>query len=387
MTLFILGLSDNIRGPMFSSILEQFQITQTTGSLFFSVASLFAWIVGSLSSILIHKYGAFKSLILSLGIMMLGCLMMGLIKTQFYVFLIGAVFLGASMGLMGVSQNVLVMVNAPAGKLAKYQSGLHAMYGISSLLAPFVVAGFVSLGQSYQNSFYVSALLCLVMILLSKFLHGKPGSTVEKDEDPRASDRLSAKDNFKFWKNLIIYSLVVACYVGLELSLSTRSSLFYEKELLFSKEQAIKSGSWFFMALALGRVLSFLFPLKWPVRIQAIVLLTLSVLFFSVSIWFKSFWIFFSGFLMAPLYPILMAYGAELFKKQLALMTSIAVSLSSMIVIIMHSMMGWVGDHFGVAHSFWVGIGFGILSLGLIFTLPKGGATTALPDRIEGQNV
>lgn len=370
LTLFVLGLADNIRGPMFSSVLELFQVNQTYGSLFFSIASFFAWLCGLSASFLIHKIGAFRSLVLALLMMMIGTLIMGFIRTDFSYFLIGAGVFGASVGIMGVSQNVLVMVNAPAAQLSKYQSGLHAMYGIASLLAPFVVATLVDAHYSFQISFYISALCCLVLVICSFWLKGKPGSTVNKDDDPTAEQHMETRTHRRFWYELMLYSLMVACYVGLELSLSTRSSLYFEKELLFSKEQAMRSASWFFMALAFGRALAFFIPVKMTVRKQMLILMITSIVVFSIAVLLKAQWIFLAGFFMAPLYPLSMSYGAQLFQRKLALMTSMAVSLSSVAVVVMHSLMGWVGDHYGVAASLWVGIVFGILSLCALWILP-----------------
>jgi fucose permease len=95
-----------------------------------------------------------------------------------------------------------------------------------------------------------------------------------------------------------------------------------------------------------------------------------SIVVFPIAVLLKAQWIFLAGFFMAPLYPLSMSYGAQLFQRKLALMTSMAVSLSSVAVVVMHSLMGWVGDHYGVAASLWVGIVFGILSLCALWILP-----------------
>ena len=139
LSMFVLGMSDNIRGPLFPELLSFFNLTNAEGSLSFAVASAAALFGNILAGQLLKKITLSRVLCISVFLMGFGLFIMGLSSNYFW-FILGSVVFGASMGLVGLTQNVLVAESAEGKSQAKALAGLHGIYGLSSLMAPLVAS-------------------------------------------------------------------------------------------------------------------------------------------------------------------------------------------------------------------------------------------------------
>ncbi len=77
LSMFILGLSDNIRGPLFPELLRYFDISNTQASLSFGVASFAAFSGNLISTFLLKRIHLDRLLALAILFMSLGLFAMG----------------------------------------------------------------------------------------------------------------------------------------------------------------------------------------------------------------------------------------------------------------------------------------------------------------------
>ena len=159
LSLIVYGLSDNIRGPLFPELLQRFEVSNTTGSWFYAIASIFSFIGSWLCLQTLKKFDRVQNLYGALLVLLLGLLVMGF-SQNFYQLLIGAAFLGLGLGQTTVIFNLLATLGSSLKYRKQVVSGLHSMYALSSFLAPLVVAGVYGLGGQWA---------------LGRFLGRRPG--------------------------------------------------------------------------------------------------------------------------------------------------------------------------------------------------------------------
>ncbi len=364
-SLMLLGLSDNIRGPLFPEILAQFGVSDTLGSWFFSLSSICGFGGGFFSHRIIQKMGSLRALrmtILGLG---LGQILMSL-APGFGFLLFSVFFFGFSIGLMGVIQNMLVVQEVPMGPLKnKVLSGLHSMYAASSLMAPVLVnfVAWLSLPATlWRLCFQIGAGFCAIIFALSfrgpdinEKLH-LPTERVEPTQDLGAQ---------------IFFAVALASYVLAEILVSSRMALFMRRE--YASDLA--SSSWytaaFFVCLLLSRLLFTVWTPKLRLKVQLIASLGLTLVSLLVGIYLHPMGLALSGFFMGPFYPLMMVQLGQLFHGRVSQALSWAVSLSSLFVVLMHVFVGLVTDAWGLRTAFLLGPVFCVLGMLMIGSYEK----------------
>ena len=138
-SLFVLGLTDNIRGPLFPEILNYFNLSSVKGSWSFATTSMAAFMGTILSTYFLKKYSMSQLLWAGIVLMFIGMFAMGSAKS-FNFFIFGSSIIGLSIGFLAVAQNLLVTESISDEYKSRALSGLHAMYGLASFLAPLLAA-------------------------------------------------------------------------------------------------------------------------------------------------------------------------------------------------------------------------------------------------------
>lgn len=359
-SLILLGLSDNIRGPLFPEILRQFQISDTQGALFFSLSSVCGFIGGFFSKKIIDVFGVLKALRLSFLSLLVGQLLIS--AAQSFEFLIfGVFFFGFSLGLMGVIQNMLVVQEIPAGALKnKIISGLHSMYAGSSLIAPMLVnfVAWMALPLSlWRTCFILGAVFCCVILALSYWgpdIHETlrtPQGRTEPVEDRGAQ---------------IYFAVILACYVLAEILVSSRMALYMRRQY----ESDLAQSSWytagFFVSLLLSRLLFSVWAPRAKIKTQLVASLGLTVLSLLVGLYLHPVGLALSGFFMGPFYPLMMVQLGALFHQSVTQAISWAVALSSLFIVAMHFSVGVITDAWGLQVAFLMGPMFCVISIVMI---------------------
>ncbi len=369
LSLFGLGLADNLRGTLFPEILKTFSISNSQGSWFFIITSLFSIISGYYTHSLSRRSSAFSVWRLGVFLMALGTLAF-FVASTFSFLLGGAAILGAGFGILAVTQNVLVTAVTGGGETKrssqKALSGLHSMYGFSSFLSPLLVTQFAHHQIPWKYLFLLASLiiflLCFSSFLKSPTIETNLINVTEAGSPAHSTSELSIFEIKQKW----LFALTLSTYVALELMISTRMTTYLTVHQHLPLSEASNYLTYFFVFLLLGRLLfSFFHP---PLSTKKTLLLSLlgSMMMLILGLRVSPIYLSLSGFFMAPFYPLGMALAAELFPRRVSSIFSFTISLQSIFVILMNLGVGVLTDQFGIAVAMNSAFVFGTFSWGCL---------------------
>lgn len=367
-SLLLLGLSDNVRGPLFAEILYTFSVSDSQGSWFFSVSSMAGILGAYFGSWWISRIGEIRSLQVSIFLMFLSQVLIS-VASSFSMLLVVTALFGFSLSMMGVMQNLLVVQASPDKYKTKILSGLHSMYAASSLLAPLLINLFLLLSKSsfdsvelWRRVFQVTA-LCSFGLWVVTFRQHRWQSI---SRSPKAISQGSQSRIQRLY-----FSIIMAAYVGAEILVSSRLALFLRREYAATLEESSWYTAAFFACLLAGRILFSVWSPRIPVLKQLIASLMMSILLFILGLSISPVFLALSGLVMAPFYPLMMSWAAEIFPKDLAAAISLGVSWSAFSVVVMHIFLGAVSDWPGIRYGFMLGPLLCLLAMGMLLSYEK----------------
>jgi FHS family glucose/mannose:H+ symporter-like MFS transporter len=371
--MFALGLGDNIRGPLFPELINFFGLSNSVGSLSFACASSAALVGTILSTFILRKIHLDKLLTFSILLMGFGLLVVGL-ASDFKIFLLGSVFFGFALGTTAVAQNLLITENVKKEMQTKALSGLHSLYGFSSLLAPYLAAHSAPFFLKYQpewtfltdwrSAYFVTSILCVLMFLGLSSTSATPDFAYTKPEKPSSVKGVN-------FKAVALMSGFFASYVGAEILVSTRLALYMRTYFGMNLEQSSQYVTYFFVFLLAGRLLFTLKSLKLNVKLQMNACLLLSLVFLALGMWAHPFFLTLVGLSMAPFYPLAVAYISDITGVYKRKYLTTVMAVQGVFVISMHIGVGYMTDTLGLFSAFGVGIILLLLSLICLNTHPK----------------
>lgn len=363
--MFALGIGDNIRGPLFPELINFFSLTNSQGSMSFALASAAAGVGTVLSAYILRKIQLDKLLMFSMLLMMLGLFQMGG-ASNFSLYMLGAAIFGFSLGTTGVSQNLLIAENMPIEQQTKALSGLHGLYGLSSLIAPYVASRApewfqekgvqVQLLTDWRSAFFVTGLVAFLVLIGILVIRAEPHfrhTHLEPHEKKIKMNTLT----------LAIISVFFSSYVGAEILISTRLALYMRTYFGMNLEQSSNYVIYFFIFLLAGRFLFALKSLKYPLKWQLSASLVLSLLSLVLGMWVHPIFLAVVGLTMAPFYPLAVAYIAQITGVHKRKYLTFVMSMQSLLVVCMHIGVGYLTDSFGLFYAFGVGLILLVLSL------------------------
>ncbi|MBC7465813.1 MAG: MFS transporter [Bdellovibrio sp.] len=363
LSMFALGIADNTRGPLFSDLLSAFKLSNWQGSMSFALASA-AGLVGNVSSTyLFKKFNLADTLSGALFIMASGLLLMAL-APDFNLYILGAIFFGYSMGLMGVTQTLMINESVQPLNQSKAMSGMHGIYGLSSLVAPLVAAQAPRFIDSWRAAFFVVAAIAFLVALSSVALKAKPNFVVHEVLQEKV-------DSKKPIKTLFFLGGIFAFYVVAEILVSSRLALYMRTYFQMDLEASSQYVTYFFMFLLFGRLVFALKAFRISLRRQLNISLILSLSFLILGLNVHPFFLVMTGLSMAPFYPLSITYISEqtgIYKRPFL---TFAISFQSVCVISMHMGVGYLTDQFGLFYAFGVGIISLVLALVCVNFHPK----------------
>lgn len=371
LSMFVLGISDNIRGPLYPELLNAFSLRNSVGSLSFALAS-FAALCGNASAAYILRWMQIDKLLAwAVGLMMAGVFVMGM-APLFIWFLLGCFLFGFGMGSTGVAQNLLIAENVMPPLQTKALSVLHGLYGLSSLLAPFLASRAPKLFAitevtehfGWQSAFFVCgviacAILALILIVrpIGGFVHHDSHSDALKQ--PRS------------YKTMLWFAGFFATYVASEILVSSRLALYMRSYFGLSLEESSNYVTYFFICLLAGRLMFAIKSFKLELRHQLNASLMLSILFLVLGLSMSPWFLVLTGLSMAPFYPLAIVYIAERAGVQKRRFITFAMGIQSVCVILMHVGVGYLTDLLGLSFAFGLGIVLLIVALVCLNFHPK----------------
>ena len=367
LSMVVLGIADNLRGPLFLDILKGFSLDHSRGSLFFSIASFMVLPGGYLAGFLLKKLSLINALRCSLGLMTFSIIGFAISKS-FAVLLIFVPLFGMALAMQGVVQNVTVLRVAKAETMQRSQSRLHSIYGFASLLAPLLVILVYRYSENWQSVFAVACVFA-VAALLSSFFFSTSTSKSESQGpfevkiDSTQSVKLDPVQKRRARIASGYFGLMMAIYVNVEVIIFTHITEFARQGASLDLETSNLLTTLVFAALFAGRLLfSFWQP---PIRLISqmnlcLISAILSMIFgILVSPWF----FVISAFSVAPFYPMGITAAGYFFSSEAGTVTSHVVALSGITVVVMQTGVGLLTDRWGISWAMMLGPLFALISV------------------------
>ncbi len=267
---------------------------------------------------------------------------------SFYFLLFAAGVFGVSIGLVTVSQNLLVVQSTGLETRQRALSGLHCLYGIASWLAPLQVNFIIDHGGTLISQFWVVTGELTAVFFLSLWI--PRGSRFV----PEKSQKKVQVSSPRWPRDGLWVAAILALYLVAEILLSSRFVQFSRESLKLSGEHANVQLSLFFLCLTAGRLL-----MSWthfglsPSRILKGTL-TLSILCLGLGISGKPWAFVATGFFMAPVYPVAIHYMTLTFHENMTKVISWAQGFGSLFVVSFQGLVGVLLDRWGAACSMYI---------------------------------
>jgi FHS family glucose/mannose:H+ symporter-like MFS transporter len=342
-SLFFFGITDNARGPAYPEILRQLDLTNTQGSFLFASSSFLSFVFSLSSHTWLKRMHLHLAIKVGLAQLVLSSLFMGL-SAQFtspVALILASILQGSGMGVCGVTMNLMVDKASPTSMRRRAFGGLHATYGIASLIAPLLYAQAVGFGLNWMHFFYFLAAIGPFFIFmplgLKEKVYSKPNTKGPQTRLPKSL--------------LLLLGLCVGMYVASEIVVSSRMVLYLEQGRSMSKDTASLYLSCFFLFLMSGRLVVGLvnFKLKGPTILYSSLILTL--IFCAIGLTTHPFFLALTGLSMSVFFPSYMDWLAETFPDDFQKITSIVLSGIGLHLVAMHLGFGRIAGHLGVVKA------------------------------------
>jgi fucose permease len=356
-SLFLFGLIDNSRGPLYPEILSFFNLTNSQGSLLFSLSSGFGFVVTIFSGTIFKIFGVNNSVKISVGLLIISTFIYGYFAgaaNSFHLFLLGSVFLGLSVGLLSVGNNLIISRNVEDDKKQMVFSGLHAMYGLASFGAPLALSFYLGSGQSWHSFFFVLS-ICAVIIFLV-FLPIKNDSFTPK---VNSTIHVNKKTSFRLGS-------LISLYVSSEILVSTRMVIYINEVWSVDPSKSALFLSFFFLFLLIGR-LSFAFiKIKFDELTLLKISSSLSIISIVLGMWIHPFFLSLCGLSMSYFFPCILGWVSKTYQDKADELIPMMMKFVNGMIVIIHGVFGIVSDAYGIKVAFSLGFIFQLIVLYLL---------------------
>ncbi len=359
-SLLVFGLIDNVRGPFYPEILSTLKLDGTQGSAFFAVTSFFGVVGSFYCGRLVRRFPSVNVLLFATLLLGLGFIAISR-ATNLLVLSLSCVGFGFAFGLLNVSQNLVVLENAPLALRRRIFSGLHAMYGMASLAAPLLATGLRERGFGWRDAFLI---LSAAPVLVA--LWGWRHRATRNHAPGMANPALAARDRTV----AIGYSLLLGGYLWGELSVSTRLVLWLRAERGMDPASADYVLAGFFSALLCGRIAFSFLNFERFGNVLILMLSTgLAAVLYAVGLHHSPWWIVAAGLAMSPFYPVLMTQISHRFGEGSAAAMGWTMGIGNLSLVLMHVTIGALSDAFGLTRALYAAIAGLILVTIALLTL------------------
>lgn len=359
-SLFVFGLTDNIRGPLFPEILKQFAVSDSTGSMMFALSNISGLIASYGCRYLLRRYD--RLTVVQGGALSLMLSMWGLaIATNFPTFLIFSFTFGLSLGVIGLVPNILVPLGSSPERKQRMLAGLHTMYGLASLLAPLLAASVEFFTGSWRWTFALASLTPLALLIYTfhsshKSLHTR---SLVTDDEHRENKRRNLRPQ-------LFLAIMLSLAVAAEIMISSRLALYMQRTWNLPMEASSIYVTYFFVCMMLGRLLFAIVHFKKSPRFLLSTSLILTGVCFFSGLYGHPLFLALTGLTIAPFYPLTISWVSSEFPQDLDSAISYMMTTDSIMLIAMHLGIGRLTDLFGIHNALLGGGLFMVLSLLLV---------------------
>lgn len=304
--LFVVGLLDNSRGPLFPDVLAGLRLTDAQGAWLFAAASAAGGVGSVLGRHLLALVRPLRGLQAGLLAATAGIYLLGT-SESLEALVAGSALFGLSFGLLSLVQGTLVQRGAPPAAQRRVFSGLHSMYGAASFLSPLVVIAASHGGLDWRATFRLLALAPLALLVVS-FALRDPEASLTTGAARTAEPIAKAGER---WREVLV-GLSAGLYVTAELAISTRLVLHLQRQD-WTPDHAKAALMTFFACLLTGRVLMGVLTTSLTHRQVLALSAGLSLAATTLGLLVHPGFLCVAGLTMAPYFPTASALVADEF--------------------------------------------------------------------------
>lgn len=342
-SLMSLGWLDNARGPIYPLILQDLGISHTQGGMFFALAS-FTAVVANFIVPLLLRYMSSLQLLLSGMVLLVFFPLAVFVSSTYVILLFSAIIFGFSLGIISVTQNIVVEESVPLHKKRVFLSLLHSTYSLSALMAPLLIGLILGYGILWNRSFLFILAFMLPVLILGVFslIYNKSADFMVSAKEVQLSVPPKTFNLLLFW------GLVLAFYISSELFFTTRLVVIFKELFGYSLQDSTFHLVFFFVGLFLGRLITGFLPSRFSGRMFLISSFALTCIWILLCQVFFPTLIYLVGFLMSPVFPIAMDEISNQSEGSFRKNSSLIIAFSSIGVVVMHILVGMISDSMGL---------------------------------------
>jgi fucose permease len=265
---------------------------------------------------------------------------------------------GLGIGILSISVNNLVCENTNVTQRSRYLSGLHSMYGLSSLVAPYIVSGIYLFQLDWSYIFIFLGVFSLAIYLVSFMVDRVPNRVVNSSISFFAPKKM-------YFKVGIAGSL----YVASEVLLSTRLVLYLVENYGIEKVSASYLLTFFFSCLFLGRLLTSFITFKTnKLKLLKRSLIT-SIIMLVIGINFYPPLLALAALSMSYFFPFYMGFISESFEDIQKDLIAKLMNFIGAALFISHALFGMISDTYGLEVAIYLPVIFLTISLYILHSV------------------
>ena len=355
-TMFLFGFLEIVKGVSFPLIKNEFGISYETQGLMISILSISYTLFVIISGFLLGCFGIKNVFFLSIVLCLVSAFSV-FFMPDFWTVVSSLFLLFAGFGIIEISVNA-VATQIFIKKTALMMNLLHFMYGAGAIAGPRV-AGILAdpngAALDWRYIYFLAIPLILVIFTLTifaKFPVQKNNETKINAIPQKTHGFLTALKTPSVWA----FGIILGIMMSVELSASNWGGLYFQD--MYGMDPAVEGSAFisaFYILFTLSRLVSGFIIEKTGYMQSLIGAIVISMILFIIGFSLGRTGIYilpFQGFLLAILWPTIMAVAIGYFGKDAPLMTSAIIAISGLANSGIQLIMGYFNTWFGAGWSY-----------------------------------
>ncbi|MBT1279139.1 MFS transporter [Thermoanaerobacter sp. CM-CNRG TB177] len=342
--MMLIGIIENVKGPLILSIKTFYSIDYTMMGLFLSVGSLGFILSTFFGGFLTEKIGRKLVLLSGLLLILLGIIGISM-APNFILFLLFAFIMNMGMGSVEIGINAIAALVFIMNQ-AIMMNLLHFFYGVGAIISPNITVKLLHFNFTWQLVYLSVAALAFTLILATLAIKIQEGQHIIKEKINYGE----ILGNKRMW----LFAIMLGFYVASELGVGNWAVTFLREWYKMDNTISSLYLSIFFATFTLGRLFGGFIVEKVGCLKSLSVFSLCAAVFIAIGMLSKSlaFSISISGFFYSIIFPTVIATIMKEFKKHVSAIIGITVTIASTINMFANFLIGKLNDLFGVFVGF-----------------------------------
>lgn len=343
--MMMIGIIDNIKGPIIVPIKLFFNIDYTYIGLLLFLGSLGFIIASFIGGIFVNKYGTKTALIGGLLGIILGISGFS-ISHSYTIFLIFFFIMNFGLGMLEIGINATAAITFLVNQ-ALMMNLLHFFYGFGATISPNAGGRLIRMNVPWQKIYFIGAIIAIILMIIVFFVKF-PGEAKYVNES-KANYFDILRD-----KHVIIFSILLGFYIASEVGVGSWAVSFLNGSYNMNSVKSSFYLSLFFGTFTIGRLFGGFIAEKIGYVKAIYIFATLAIISISGSMINHNFAFLLSigGLFYSIIYPTTIAIAMKKFKRNTGVVISVIVTISSAINMFTNFIIGRTSDAFGVNVGF-----------------------------------